>query len=64
MNSVLKWSVAVAGWVVLLIIFAIWKDADAHMGNGAVSGFLRGALVFGGAYLLYRWAKGNKPKDE
>ena len=64
MIPALKWIVAVVGWMVLLIIFAIWKDADTHMGNSPVSAFIRGVVVFGGGYLLYRWARGGKPKEE
>lgn len=65
MNSAMRWILAVIGWAVVLIVFAIWKDADAHMGNGALSGFLRGIFVFGGIYAIYRWARnGNDKKTE
>jgi hypothetical protein len=64
MSSSLRWVVTVAAWVVVLIIFAIWKDVDAHTGGGVVSGALRGVFVAAGFYLPYRWAKGGKPKEE
>lgn len=64
MNSVFRWIIAVIGWVFLLAIFGIWKDADARMGNGPVSGFVRGAVVFGGIYWLYHWAKKAPAKED
>lgn len=64
MNSSFKWIIAVLGWMFLLSIFAVWKDADTHMGNGPISGFIRGAVVFGGIYWLYRWAKGSGDTKE
>jgi hypothetical protein len=41
----------------LLIVYAVWKDVEKHTGGGFITGFLRGAIVFGGAYYLYKWAK-------
>ena len=57
MNTALRWIVATVGWLALLIVYAVWKDVEKHTGGGFITGFLRGAIVFGGAYYLYRWAK-------
>lgn len=57
MNPALRWAVAVVGWLALLIIYVAWKDYEKHTGGGFIAGFLRGAIVFGGAYYLYMWAK-------
>ena len=63
MDSAIRWVVAAFGVLALLMVYGIWKDVDAHTGGGSfVSGALRGGLVFGGIYWLYKWAKGGKPK--
>lgn len=62
MNTALKWIITVVGWLVLLIIYGVWKDIEKHTGGGFITGLLRGAFVFGGAYYLYKWAKNDNPK--
>lgn len=57
MNTVLRWIIAVVGWLVLLIVYGVWKDIEKHTGGGFIAEFLRGLIVFGGAYYLYKWAK-------
>ncbi|OGT88715.1 MAG: hypothetical protein A2286_07320 [Gammaproteobacteria bacterium RIFOXYA12_FULL_61_12] len=57
MNAALRWIIAVVGWLFLLIVYGVWKDVEKHTGGGFITGFLRGAIVFGGAYYLYKWAK-------
>lgn len=57
MNTALRWTIAIVGWLVLLIIYSVWKDVERHTGGGLITGFLRGLIVFGGAYYIYKWAK-------
>lgn len=64
MNSVLRWVVAILGWLVLFFIYGVWKDAERHTGGGFISGFLRGAIVLGGVYFLYRWARSERHQTE
>ena len=52
MNPALRCAVAVVGWLVLLIIYVAWKDYEKYTDGGFITGFLRGAIVFGGAYYL------------
>lgn len=59
MNAGLKWIIATVGWLILLIVYAVWKDVEKHAGGGFITGFLRGVIVFGGAYYLYNWAKND-----
>ena len=54
-----RWVIAIIGWLVLLLIYVVWKSVENHVGGGFITGFLRGGIVFGGAYILYRWAKNN-----
>lgn len=62
MNTALRWIIATVGWLALLIVYVIWKDIEKFTGGGGfVTGFLRGAIVFGGAYYLYKWAKSVAP---
>lgn len=62
MNTALRWIIATVGWLALLIVYAVWKDVEKHTGGGFITGFLRGGIVFGGAYYLYKWAKNNPQK--
>lgn len=65
MNSALKWVIAVIGWMLLLVVFVVWKDAENHMGGGPMSGLIRGAAVFAGAYWIYRWVNQSpKPTEK
>ena len=54
------------GCILALGIYAVWKDYDRHHGEGFISGFLRGGLIFGGLAILWAWAKNSdeQPKDE
>lgn len=54
---------ATAERLVQIIVYGVWRDADRHIGGGFISGALRGALVFGGIYFLWAWAKG-KPAEQ
>lgn len=58
MSNALRWIFAAVGWLVLIVIYALWKIMDRHTGGGFISGFIRGFIFFGGVYGLYRWAKG------
>ena len=62
MNSILRWIIAVVGWIILLIIFGIWKVLDKEIGSSVIVGLIRGALVGGGIFFLYQWAKNNPDK--
>lgn len=69
MNTVLKWAIAIMGWLALLIMYAVWKDVEKHTGGGFVTGLLRGLIIFGSAFFLYNWAKNGsgqtkQQKDE
>ena len=64
MNSTVKWIIAVAGWIVLLIIFGIWKSLDKEIGTSAVMGGLRGAILGGGIFFLYQWARNDVEKNK
>lgn len=57
MNTALRWIIAIVGWLVLLIVYGVWKDVEKHTGGGFITGFLRGVIVFGGGYYLYKWVK-------
>ena len=57
MNTALRWMSATVGWLALFIVYVVWKDVEKNTGRGFITGFLRGAIVFGGAYYLYKWAK-------
>ena len=62
MNSTIKWIIATAGWIVLLIIFGIWKSLDKEIGTSAVMGGLRGAILGGGIFFLYQWERNDIEK--
>ena len=62
MNSTLRWVVAIVGWIVLLIIFRIWKSLDKEIGTSIIVGGIRGGLLGGGIFFLYQWAKNNPNK--
>lgn len=62
MNSTIKWIIAAVGWIVLLIIFGIWKSLDKEIGTSAVTGGLRGAIFGGGIFFLYQWARNDTRK--
>ncbi len=64
MNSTVKWIIAVAGWIVLLIIFGIWKSLDKEVGTSAVVGGIRGAILGGGIFFLYQWARNDVEKNK
>jgi len=60
----LRWIIATVGWVALLIVYAVWKDIEKHIGGGFITGFLRGVIVFAGAYYLYKWAKNENHQSK
>ncbi len=59
MNSTLRWIVAIAGSIVLLIIFGIWKILDKEIETSIIVAGIRGGLLGGGIFFLYQWAKNN-----
>lgn len=59
MNSTLRWIVAIAGSIVLLIIFGIWKSLDKEIGTSIMVGGIRGGLLGSGIFFIYQWAKNN-----
>ena len=64
MNSTLRWVVAIVGWIVLLIIFGIWKSLDKEIGTSIIVGGIRGGLLGGGVFFLYQWAKSNPVRKD
>jgi len=54
------------GCIILLGIYAVWKEYDRVHGGGFLSGALWGALIFGGIAILWSWAKSKeeRQKDE
>ena len=62
MKSTLRWIIAIIGWIVLLMIFGIWKSLDKEVGTSAIIGGIRGAIVGGGIFYLYYWARNNPQK--
>ncbi len=62
MKSTSRWIIALIGWIVLLMIFGIWRSLDKEMGTSAIIGGIRGAILGGGIYFLYHWAKDNPQK--
>jgi hypothetical protein len=78
MSTLLRWVIATLGWLLLLFVYVIWKsyganfiiDNDIALDDGrflmaAFSGGLRGLIVFGGAFYLYKWARnGNRQSKQ
>jgi len=62
MKSTSRWIVTIIGWIVLLVIFGIWKSLDKQIGTSAIIGGIRGAILGGGIFFLYYWAKNNPQK--
>ena len=62
MKSTSRWIIAIIGWIVLLMIFGIWKSLDKEVGTSAIIGGIRGAIVGGGIFFLYYWARNNPQK--
>ena len=60
MNSTLRWIIAIVGWIILLMIFGIWKSLDKELGTSAIIGGIRGGLLGGGVFFIYQWAKKEK----
>ena len=61
-SNAVKWTIAAIGIFALVVVFAIWRTIDQKTGGGFLSGALRGALVFGGIYFLWTWAKQSSGK--
>jgi len=61
MNSKLRWAIAIFGWIILLLVYGIWRDIEKHTGGNLITAVIRGAIVFGGIYFLYMWAKKENP---
>ena len=61
MNSKLRWAIAIFGWIILLLVYGIWRDIEKHTGGNLITAGIRGAIVFGGIYFLYMWAKAKTP---
>ena len=68
MSSFFRWTIAIVGCVFLIIIYALWRDldkvAELSVQSAAISGGIRGAIIFGGIYLLYKWAKNKKETEK
>lgn len=78
MSTLLRWVIATLGWLLLLFVYVIWKSYDANFINdndiarndgrflmAALYGGLRGLIVFGGAFYLYKWARnGNRQSKQ
>ena len=64
MRQLARWGVLIGAFIVAAIVYGVWKQLDSEMGGGFLSGFIRGAIVFG--FLVWVWHATKKlgGKDE
>ena len=64
MRQMARWGILIGAFVVAAVVYGVWKQFDTEMGGGFISGFFRGAVVFG--FLVWVWHATRKlgEKDE
>jgi hypothetical protein len=60
MNTPGRWVLRIGGLVLAVLVYTIWKQIDAQLGNGFPSAFLRGAVVFGFIFWMWHATKAAK----
>ena len=59
LNKPIRWTIFAVVCCLALVVYAAWKDLDRLYGWGFPSAFIRGAVVLGGLWVMWNWARGE-----